>query len=240
MKRDLLSLENIAFGYAPEKTVFRDLSLSCGGGDIVGILGENGAGKTTLFDIVSGGLPIDGGAIRDDMKPEQISYLQQVVTLPSALKMREVVEMVSCFQGIGRAETNARIEKYWSEAMLSRYRKIRDRRTGVCSYGEKRWLVVCAMLALGEDKKLFILDEPTAGIDVQHRFLIWELINKVRSDDRTFLISSHMVEEIEKNTDYFYFLNRRRAEKFPNMREFMRKYGADNAEDAFLNATVKS
>lgn len=238
MKRDLLSLENIAFGYAPEKTVFRNLSLSCGGG-VIGILGENGAGKTTLFDIISGGLSIDGGAIRDDMKPEQISYLQQVVTLPSALKMREVVEMISCFQGIDGAETNNRIEKYWSEAMLSRYRAIRDRRTGVCSYGEKRWLVVCAMLALGEDKKLFILDEPTAGIDVQHRFLIWELINKMRSDDRTFLISSHMVEEIGKNTDYFYFLNRQRAEKFPNMHEFMHKYGGDNAEDAFLNATVK-
>ncbi len=238
MKENLVSLDSVDFSYVKQERILKSLSLSCPMGNIIGLLGENGAGKTTLFDIITGSLPIDDGIIRHGIEIEQILYVQQVIYTPPALKIREVVEMIACFQGVSRRETKDLIEMHWSDAMLSRYRKIENRRTGLCSYGEKRWVIICAALTLSVEKYLFILDEPTAGIDVQHRHLVWELIRKMKSDNRSFIISSHLIDEIGKNTDYFYFLNNLCAEKFLDMKEFMHKYNADSAEDAFLNATL--
>ena len=240
MKNPIVKLDSVSFEYEKSRPVLEDLSIDFNGGQVTGILGENGAGKTTLFDIVSGDLGVTKGTLSLAMAREQVSYLQQVINLPPALKVREVLEMIACFQRLSSTDADVLIRRYWSDAMIERYNKIKDRRTGVCSYGEKRSMVVCATLAFGHDKQLFILDEPTAGVDVQHRHLIWRLIKDMQSEDRAFVVSSHLIDEIGKNTDSFFLLNDHSARLFTSTEQFITEYGGTSSEEAFVNATVSA
>lgn len=240
MKKSIVKLESISFEYEKRRPVLKDVSIDFNSGQITGILGENGAGKTTLFDIVSGNLGVTKGTLSLVMAREQISYIQQIINLPPALKVREVLEMIACFQRLSSTDADMLIRRYWSDAMIERYNKIKDRRTGVCSYGEKRSMVVCATLAFGRDKQLFILDEPTAGVDVQHRHLIWRLIKDMRSEDKAFVVSSHLIDEISKNTDSFFLLNNHSAQLFSSTEQFIAEYGGTSSEEAFVNATVST
>ena len=238
MKKPIVTLDGVSFEYKNSPPVLEDVSIDFTGGQVTGILGENGAGKTTLFDIISGTLGVTEGTLSLAMTREQVSYLQQAINLPPALKIREILEMIACFQRLSSTDADILIRRYWSDAMIERYDKIKDRRTGVCSYGEKRSLVVCATLAFGHDKQLFILDEPTAGVDVQHRHLIWRLIKDMRSEDRAFVVSSHLIDEIGKNTDAFYLLHDHSARLFTGTEQFIGEYGGTSSEEAFVNATV--
>lgn len=238
MSLSFITLDKVGFEYVASRPVLEELSMSFCGGEITGVLGENGAGKTTLFDIVSSNLSVTRGNVTRAIAPEQISYLHQIINLPPAMKMREVVEMIACFQRLSPQDVNTLITRYWSEAMIERYEKIKERRSGVCSYGEKRSMVVCAMLAFGHDKRLFILDEPTAGVDVQHRYLIWRLIHEMRAEDRAFVVSSHLIDEIGKQTDSFYLLHKHAARLFDGTDAFIRAFGGDTTEEAFVRATI--
>ena len=167
MTSSVISGNNLTFKYA-KKNVLNNISFSFQRGSIIGLLGENGAGKTTLFDLISGSLTPTSGELLITVEADDIAYLPQVVTLPPALRIREVMEMMACFQGLTAAQSTLCLDRLWPKAMQRRYEEIKENRSGICSYGEKRWLATAAMLALCR-KSLFILDEPTAGVDVQYR-----------------------------------------------------------------------
>lgn len=231
-------LDKLSFEYTKNTPIFSEINLSFDFGSIIGILGENGSGKTTLFDIISGHLKVQKGQVNSIISKQEIAYIPQMIYLPPILKMKEIFEMIACFQGVSYSQANNLIEKYWSAEMLKRFNKIKARRSGICSYGEQRWLVICSTLVLCQKKKLFVIDEPTAGVDVQNRHLIWELIHRIKSDKKTIAVSSHFLDEIEKNSEYFYFLNRTKVDKYETMNNFIEHYGALNAEEAFIKATI--
>ncbi len=233
---NIVSGRNVIFKYA-EKTVLNEISFSFDEGCIIGLLGENGAGKTTLFDLMCGFLKPSKGEIDICVDPDNISYLPQVVTLPPALRIVEVFEMMSCFQKLSVSQSNMLIKELWPEAMIRRYEEIKKQRSGVCSYGEKRWFVTASMLAIF-DKALFILDEPTAGVDVQYRYLIWQLIDKMKKMGKTIVVSSHILDEIGNNTDYFYFLQRSGIRRYDGMRDFLGEFNSSTPDEAFIKATV--
>lgn len=233
------ALNQVDFEYSKNNQIFSGINLSFKVGNIVGILGENGSGKTTLFDIISGHLKIKKGQM-STLSSQQISYIPQTIYLPPILKMKEIFEMIACFQGMSILEADDLIQQYWSTEMLNRFNKIKQKRSGVCSYGEQRWLVICSTLVLCQEKKLFIIDEPTAGVDVQNRYLIWELIHRIKANKKTIAASSHFLDEIERNSDYFYFLNGTKAHMYKTMNAFTEHYGSSNAEEAFIKATISS
>ncbi|KPX29895.1 hypothetical protein ALQ67_102408 [Pseudomonas savastanoi pv. glycinea] len=236
MKSIVISGDDLTFKYA-KKTVLNSLSFSFQRGCIIGLLGENGAGKTTLFDLICGSLTPTSGELLITVEADDIAYLPQVVTFPPALRISEVMEMMACFQGLTAVQSSLCLNRLWPKAMHRRYEEIKEHRSGICSYGEKRWLATAAMLALCR-KSLFILDEPTAGVDVQYRYLIWQLIKEMKNIGCTIIVSSHILDEIGANTDYFYFLQKSGMQRFNGMQDFLTRYQSSSPDEAFIKATV--
>lgn len=238
MREPMLIASELCFEYERANPVIDDLSFSIFGGKVVGLLGENGAGKTTLFDLICGVKTPISGSLHMDFSHTQIAYLPQNLTTPPAMKISEVVDLIACLQGVGVRKAKSKIEALWPPSIKDRYSKIQSRRSNSCSYGEKRLIITAAMLAMNDTKSLFILDEPTAGVDVQYRYLMWKMIKEVVDNEKTIIVSSHILEEIGTNTDEFWFLKKGGIERYPDMRHFLREYSAETPDEAFINATV--
>ena len=236
MTSSMINGKDLTFKYSTNN-ILNSISFSFNRGYIIGLLGENGAGKTTLFDLITGSITPTSGKLLINIEADDIAYLPQVVTLPPALRIKEVLEMMSCFQGISTHQASSRLASLWPKPMLRRYEEIKNHRSGICSYGEKRWFATAAMLAICK-KSLFILDEPTAGVDVQYRYLIWQCIKEMKNVGYTIIVSSHILDEIGANTDHFYFLQKSGIHRFSNMQDFMKRFDSTFPDEAFIKATV--
>ncbi|NTW42267.1 MAG: ABC transporter ATP-binding protein, partial [Cellulomonadaceae bacterium] len=170
------------------------VSLSVGSGELVGLLGPNGAGKTTLLSLVeglrrpdSGTVRIFGGDPRDPASRTRLGTTPQETGLPATLRVREVVDFV------GRHYA----DPLPADALLDTFglADLARRQTGALSGGQKRRLAVA--LALAGRPDLVLLDEPTTGLDVDARHVLWEALRRFHAQGVTVLVTSHYLEEIE-------------------------------------------
>ncbi|MFC8190080.1 ABC transporter ATP-binding protein [Cellulomonas sp. NPDC057328] len=175
-------------------TALDDVSLRVDPGEIVGLLGPNGAGKTTLLSLLSGLRRPDAGTVRlfggDPRDPASRTLLgttPQETGLPETLKVREVVDFVAGHYAapMPRAEVLARFG----------LEELADRQTGGLSGGQRRRLAVA--LSLVGRPRLVLLDEPTTGLDVEGRHVLWEALRDYHRDGATVIVTSHYLEEIE-------------------------------------------
>ncbi|WP_136517539.1 ABC transporter ATP-binding protein [Cellulomonas telluris] len=175
-------------------TALDDVSLRVEAGEIVGLLGPNGAGKTTLLSLLSGLRRPDGGTVRlfggDPRDPASRTWLgttPQETGLPETLKVREVVDFVAGHYAapMPRAEVLARFG----------LEELAERQTGGLSGGQRRRLAVA--LSLVGRPRLVLLDEPTTGLDVEARHVLWEALRDYHRDGATVIVTSHYLEEIE-------------------------------------------
>jgi ABC-2 type transport system ATP-binding protein len=176
-------------------TALDDVSLDIGPGQIVGMLGPNGAGKSTLLTLVqglrrasSGTVELFGGSPQDARNRLLLGCTPQATALPETLKVGEVVDFVGAhFESpVPRAELLA-------EFGLT---ELARKQTGALSGGQKRRLSVA--LAFVGRPKLVLLDEPTTGLDVDARRVLWGAIRSQHDRGATVVITSHYLEEIEQ------------------------------------------
>ncbi|NUU19256.1 ABC transporter ATP-binding protein [Cellulomonas humilata] len=175
-------------------TALDDVSVTVGEGELVGLLGPNGAGKTTLLSLVSGLRKADSGTVRlfggDPRHASSriaLGTTPQETGLPPTLTVGEVVDLVARHYPapMTRAEVLAR---FGLEELVAR-------QTGGLSGGQKRRLAVA--LALVGRPRLVLLDEPTTGLDVEARHILWQALRDYHADGATVLLTSHYLEEIE-------------------------------------------
>ncbi|WP_421742812.1 ABC transporter ATP-binding protein [Cellulomonas sp.] len=175
-------------------TALDDVSLSVGEGQLVGLLGPNGAGKTTLLSLVSGLRRADSGTVRlfggdprDASSRIALGTTPQETGLPPTLTVGEVVDLIAGHYPapMTRAEVLARFG----------LEDLSGRQTGGLSGGQKRRLAVA--LALVGRPRLVLLDEPTTGLDVEARHILWQALRDYHADGATVLLTSHYLEEIE-------------------------------------------
>jgi len=175
-------------------TALDDVSLTVGDGELVGLLGPNGAGKTTLLSLVSGLRKPNSGDVRlfggDPRRASSrigLGTTPQETGLPPTLTVGEVVDLVAKHYPapMRRAEVLAR---FGLEELVGR-------QTGGLSGGQKRRLAVA--LALVGRPRLVLLDEPTTGLDVEARHILWQALRDYHADGATVLLTSHYLEEIE-------------------------------------------
>ncbi|MFC4276789.1 ATP-binding cassette domain-containing protein [Achromobacter aloeverae] len=229
MKSHALNVKNVVF-HRKNKTVLDHVSLSVRAGSIIGLLGANGAGKTTLFDIVCGLRTRQSGQV-SGVRADRIAYLTQVVTVPDALKLGEMARLVYGLCAVPKNPTTGVFEGSRSR-ILEKFKMLWDRRANSCSYGEKRWFVVMVILSLDAD--LYLLDEPTAGVDAEYRFYLWEALARVKAQGKSVLFSTHMVTEIEHHCDGFYFLKGGSLRRFNSAAQLVTEYGGKTVEEAFV------
>jgi ABC-2 type transport system ATP-binding protein len=232
-------IERLSFSYDEKENILNDLSMDFPSGSVIGVVGENGAGKTTLFDILSNNLLPSSGKIQYfECLSDEISYIPQYVTLSQTLTIKEIVSMIAILNESSFEDVHNSILLSWTDPMKKRFYKILNRRSNVCSYGEKRWFIISILLTVFKNKKFFILDEPTAGVDIHYRYLLWDLIRNVRNTGATIIVSSHILEEIGENSDFFYFLKNGKAARFESLEHFKYEHNASSISEAFINAVI--
>ncbi|AMR76497.1 ATP-binding cassette domain-containing protein [Cupriavidus nantongensis] len=229
-----LATENLGFQHKA-RNILRAVDIDVHRGSIVGLLGSNGAGKTTLFDILCGLKTQTAGTITRNVPPERVAYLTQVITIPDALRLGELAELV---QGIAKCSGSALDELVGKLGSRERERfaTLYGRRAAGCSYGEKRWFVFLTVLSIDAD--IYILDEPTAGVDPEYAVYMWRILQTLRANGKSVLFSTHHVSEIADHCDYFYFLKDGITRKFQTGREFISVTGALSLDDAFVKYAI--
>lgn len=238
MSNDILVVENVSFSYSRNSPVFEKINLSVGNGKLIGLLGENGAGKTTLFNLIKGGNSKFTGNIQRNFRSDELISLPQVVNLSGTLKNYEIFDLICCFNKLTTSEAKKKLDIRWSDDFFYRYENIKNKRTYAVSYGEKRWLTISLMLGLCDRAKFFMLDEPTVGIDIQYRMLLWELIDRIVSEGRTVLFSTHLFDELTRKNIPFSMLSKHGIFHYDDMKKFIASNLAETPEEAFLKVIM--
>lgn len=171
-----------------------DVSLDVPAGQILGLLGPNGAGKSTLINLLlglrrtdSGTVELFGGAPRTPASRLLLGCTPQETALPPTLKVREVLDFVG-----GHHRDPVPTAQLLDELGLTEQA---GRQTGGLSGGQRRRLSVA--LALVGRPRLLVLDEPTTGLDVDARHLLWQKVRDFHADGGTVVVTSHYLEEVE-------------------------------------------
>ncbi|HHR4183628.1 TPA: AAA family ATPase [Salmonella enterica] len=149
------------------------------------------------------------GSVKRNFSGEELVSLPQVINLSGTLRNEEVFELICCFNKLTKKQAWTELKRRWNEDFFIRYEKIRRKRTYTVSYGEKRWLIISLMLTPCKKSRFFLLDEPTVGIDIQYRMMLWDLINEITADGKTAFFSTHIFDELTRGQIPFYMLSKR-------------------------------
>ncbi len=178
----------------------KGIEFEVGRGEVFGLLGPNGAGKTTTVEILEGLRPRTAGEVSIlGIDPEttigrlkdRIGVCLQATNLPEKIKVSEAMRLFASFYS-RRTDGNRLLDRL-------QLRDKRDRYYSQLSGGQKQRLAVA--LALINDPQLVFLDEPTAGLDPQARLEIHGLVEELRREKRTVLLTTHYIEEAERLCD---------------------------------------
>jgi ABC-2 type transport system ATP-binding protein len=196
-----LSIKNLAKTYPNGNQALKGISLDVEPGDFYALLGPNGAGKTTAIGIVcslvnktGGEVEIFGHNIDRELEAAKacIGLVPQEINLNLFDTVLNIVINQAGYYGIGRKQAMKRAEKYLGELRLWDRRKEPARNL---SGGMKRRLMIAR--ALIHEPRLLILDEPTAGVDIEIRRSMWDFLRRINSEGTTIILTTHYLEEAE-------------------------------------------
>ena len=197
-----LEVNNLKKTYANGVEALKGISLNVEEGDFFAFLGPNGAGKSTLIGIISslvnassGEVSIFGTSVQQQ-RSKAMSYIglvPQELNFNQFEKPIDIIVNQAGYYGIGRKVAHERAEKYLRQLQLwDKHDKI----SRLLSGGMKRRLMIAR--AMVNEPKLLILDEPTAGVDIEIRRSMWEFIRKINESGTTVILTTHYLEEAEE------------------------------------------
>jgi ABC-2 type transport system ATP-binding protein len=195
----IIQVEDLYKSYGDVEAV-RGVSFAVQEGEVFGLLGPNGAGKTSCVEILEGLRTADRGKVRvcgldpetsGERFKEKIGAVLQSTSLPDKLRVKEAIELFAQFY---RKRAN-------TDDLLRRF-QLDEKRTAFYSHlsgGQKQRLALA--MALVNDPEVVFLDEPTAGLDPQVRREIYDIIEELKGEKKTILITTHYIEEAERLCD---------------------------------------
>ncbi|MEP6739425.1 MAG: ABC transporter ATP-binding protein [Caldimonas sp.] len=224
---DILSISNLSKTYASGFHALKNIELTIGHGEIFALLGPNGAGKTTLISIVCGIVNASTGSVvvaGHDIVRDYRAARMLIGLVPQELStdaFETVWNTVSFSRGLfGKPKNPAYIEKVLRS--LSLWDK-KDNKIITLSGGMKRRLMIAK--ALSHEPQVLFLDEPTAGVDVELRRDMWQLVRGLRETGVTIILTTHYIEEAEEMADRVGVINKGELILVEDKTELMRKLG---------------
>jgi len=201
MKESAISIKGLTKNYGTLKAV-NNISLDIAEGEFFGYLGPNGAGKTTTINAIVGLLNYDKGSVKvfgnDVVKDyvqarKLIGFAQQELMFDPFLSVRDLLLYQGGYFEMRGEDLERRVEKLLKDFNLKRNEKNNFRKL---SGGMKRRLQIAK--ALIHEPEILILDEPSAGVDVELRHNLWRYLSRIHKEGKTILLTTHYIEEAEK------------------------------------------
>ena len=223
----VISIDNVAKTYANGFVALKSTNLEIRRGEIFGMLGPNGAGKTTLINIVcgivnatAGSVTVDGHNIVKNARAARslIGLVPQELTTDA---FETVWDTTTFSRGLfGKPRDPGRVEAVLKS--LSLWDK-KDDKIMTLSGGMKRRVMIAK--ALAHDPQILFLDEPTAGVDVELRQDMWNVVRSLRASGVTIILTTHYIDEAEEMADRIAVINRGEIVLVERKTELMRKLG---------------
>ncbi len=197
-------IENLKKSYGSVEAV-KDISFHVASGEIFGLLGPNGAGKTTTIRCLctlakpdTGKIEVGGVSVLNNPRAARarLGYVAQEVALDKVLTGRELLQLQAAIYHLPRAAAKERINQLLAMLGLEAYA---NKQTGTYSGGLRKRLDLAAGLL--HQPEVLVLDEPTVGLDIESRFVVWDFLRQLREAGTTVLITSHYLEEIDALAD---------------------------------------
>ena len=194
----MIEIKNLDFGYK-NQNVFKNISLNFEKGNIYGLLGENGVGKTTLLKLISGlQKPSAGECIVDGIEPfnrlpetlQKIFFISEDFAIPEGTPINNIKELAPFYPNYDEAQ----FMELCKEMEVDPTRKYAE-----LSFGQQKKCLIATALALNTD--YLLLDEPTNGLDIPSKTLFRQVIAKHANENRTIIISTHQVKDVENLID---------------------------------------
>jgi ABC-2 type transport system ATP-binding protein len=223
----ILAVSGLRKTYASGLAALRDIDLTIYRGEIFALLGPNGAGKTTLINIICGIVTATAGTVvadGHDIVRDYRAARSRIGLVPQELHtdtFESVWATITFSRGLfGRPPNPAHCEKVLRE--LSLWDK-RDERIMNLSGGMKRRVLIAK--ALAHEPTILFLDEPTAGVDVQLRRDMWQMVRVLRDNGVTIILTTHYIEEAEEMADRVGVINKGELILVEDKTLLMRKLG---------------
>ena len=219
----MIEVKNISFKYAGQKNlVFDDFSLELKENNIYGLLGKNGTGKSTLLYLISGLLRPTAGHVRFDgidtklRKPET---LQDIFIVPEefdlpAMSLEQYVKINRPFYPLFSMTV--------LEGCLKDFELPMDLNLNALSMGQKKKAYMA--FALATNTKVLLMDEPTNGLDIPSKSQFRKVVAQYMSDDRTLIISTHQVHDVESLLDHILILSQQKLLLDASVADIQEKY----------------
>ncbi|QRN97060.1 ABC transporter ATP-binding protein [Archangium violaceum] len=206
----IISVKNLSKTYASGFQALKSIDLEIRRGEIFALLGPNGAGKTTLISVICGIVSPSGGTVLadgHDIASDFRAAREKIGLVPQELStdaFESVWATVNFSRGLfGKPRNPAYIEKVLRD--LSLWDK-KDARIMTLSGGMKRRVLIAK--ALSHEPQILFLDEPTAGVDVELRHDMWQMVRGLRESGVTIILTTHYIEEAEKMADRIGVINK--------------------------------
>jgi ABC-2 type transport system ATP-binding protein len=223
----VISVQNLVKTYASGFQALRNVNLEIRRGEIFALLGPNGAGKTTLISIICGIVNATSGAVLadgHDIVKDYRAARAKIGLVPQELAsdaFESVWATVNFSRGLfGKPPNAAYLEKVLRD--LSLWEK-KDNTIMTLSGGMKRRVMIAK--ALSHEPQILFLDEPTAGVDVELRRDMWEMVRSLRESGVTIILTTHYIEEAEEMADRIGIINKGELVLVEDKRTLMRKLG---------------
>ncbi len=234
---DMLVVESLKKAYG-KKVVLEDFNLAIAPGSFFGLLGPNGAGKSTLIHCVTGIGRITGGRILvggHDVETDYLEARRKIGLSPQEFNVdifatpRQLLDFVGGYYGLRAAERKERADELLEQFELQEHvgKQFRE-----LSGGLKRRVTLAR--ALMHRPPLLILDEPTAGVDVEQRRSLWRYFRELNEAGTTIILTSHYLEEIEQLCSEVAIINKGKLIVRESIAEFTKE---GSVEEKYLRLT---
>lgn len=216
-----------------------DVSFSVEPGQFFGFLGPNGAGKSTTIHCITGIARPNGGSIElfgiDVVKDyrearKKVGLAPQEFNVDFFSKVWKILDYVGGYYGMKKDQRHARIEELLARFELEEHR---NKSFQKLSGGLKRRVMIAR--AMVHDPEILILDEPTAGVDVELRHSLWNMLRELNKEGKTILLTSHYLEEVELLCTEIAMINRGKIVMQGSKDKLLK--GGRRLEDRYLEIT---
>jgi ABC-2 type transport system ATP-binding protein len=240
METPALEIKNLTKTYGTTKAV-DTISITLPRGGFLGLLGPNGAGKTTTIGCIVGVHKINGGSIQifgHDVEKDYRESRKVVGIAPQEFnadffgKVGKMLDFVGGYYGIPKVMRKERVDELLEQFSLTKHK---DKGFNELSGGLKRRAILAR--ALVHDPELLILDEPTAGVDVELRHELWGYLQQLSKEGKTILLTSHYLDEVEMLANRFAFIDDGKIVADGSKEEMLA--GGTKLEEVYLKLTGK-